>query len=145
MACNVDRQWSENRILGMPIATILRGYSLQMDVMRKILLHVKRAMHERNIHSPVTVFDGQYMAFLQRDDKGIPLTELGLRKDLYLSTKKKNKASLLQEILDVQIDSASGVIIGQQGVAVSSTALLRHVLSAHTPANDDEMPLDMIE
>ena len=98
---DTDRMYSDKSTTCVPIAYCLKGYSLNVSTMRKIVDIVRNKLKEEGVNVITESFDGQWanMAFIS--SKGSPLTELQFQRNIWSKLGRISKKNLIQHVDDI--------------------------------------------
>lgn len=98
---DTDRMFSDKLTTCVPVAYCLKGYSLNVSTMRKIVDIVQNKLKSEGVNVISESFDGQWanMAFMTKD--GSPLTELQFQKYIWSKLGRISKKNLLQHVDDI--------------------------------------------
>ena len=96
LACDLDRIWSKNPFRWAPINWFPKGYSLNVNIMRKFLISVQNDYYQRGVHAPAICFDGQWHNLSVRSEESKPLTLLQLQKDVWKEATDMQKSGIVK-------------------------------------------------
>ena len=103
MISDLDREYNPENYHAVPIAYALKGYSLPIDVLRKMIEHVLIECQRKGLYTPVCSFDGQWCRMAVRDRYNRPLTILQLQKDTYSEVRNLSKGGLINLLSEMNV------------------------------------------
>ena len=103
MIADLDRLQTSDLPQAVPIAYALKGYSMSVELMRRMLYDVLEACANRGLYTPIVSFDGQWSTLAMRSTTGKPLTILQLQKDVWRESKATNKSAILKHIFELNV------------------------------------------
>lgn len=80
---DTDRLWESEIAHGMSIGYVLRGWSLSVNVMRKVAVCFQQVCHDEGLHIPCEPFDGEWARLMTTSYEGNPQTLLQLQKNVW--------------------------------------------------------------
>ena len=83
----------------LSLAFALKGSSLSIEVMRKLVNDLCDNCTEHDIDVLCEVYDGQFLQLILKDDNAQPKTKMQLSKDILVQCKKKSKRNLIKYLL----------------------------------------------
>ena len=122
---DLDRLWKPEEPHAVPILYFYRGYSLSMEIIRKITDYCKDICHNKGIDVVATASDGEFIQLMNKDKNGNPLTLYELSKKLWSSVCKFQKSEIVMILKGLNkffsYEKRSGVLILTNGKGVSGT------------------------
>ncbi|MES9972477.1 MAG: hypothetical protein ABW092_20780 [Candidatus Thiodiazotropha sp.] len=103
MISDLDREYNPEQYHAVPIAYALKGYSLPIDILRKMIEHVLLECQQKDLYTPVCCFDGQWCRMAVRDRNNKPLTILQLQKDTYSEVRNMSKGVLINTLCEMNV------------------------------------------
>ena len=103
MISDLDREYNPEHYHAVPIAYALKGYSLPIDILRKMIEHVLVECQGKGLYTPVCSFDGQWCKMAVRDRYNEPLTILQLQKDTYSEVRNLSKGVLMNLLCEMNV------------------------------------------
>ena len=103
---DLDRLQISDIPQAVPIAYALKGYSMSVELMRRMLYDVLEACANRGLYTPIVSFDGQWSTLAMRSTTGKPLTILQhvqMQKDVWRESKATNKSAILKHIFKLNV------------------------------------------
>ncbi|XP_071139869.1 uncharacterized protein [Mytilus edulis] len=100
---DIDRMSTRNETAhyAVPIQYALPGYSLTMDIVRKLLIKAVGECKSRDLRVKAVAFDGQFLELAVEDDKGRPLTVLRFMKFFWEKVQKIDRATKISTLLNL--------------------------------------------
>ena len=95
---DIYRHYKPEKVHALPVSYALKGYSLSVEVFRKMHTQVLKYLHDHSMYVPVSSYDGQWASLAVKNDTGEPLTVLQLQKHVFRSVMKLQKSAVLTEI-----------------------------------------------
>ena len=87
----------------LPVAYGLKGHTLTMSVMRKMIEDVRNQCQDYNIGVRCECYDGQFLNLIKFDENGQPLTRLTFLQKMYQDLTKWSKEKCINFILNEAI------------------------------------------
>ena len=126
----------------IPVAYGMRGHSLSMDTMRKMVNDIRNEMQKRNTSVLCEVYDGQFHKLNVRSEKGEPLTRIQLMLDHFNDVMHNNdRQDLLSKIMPYsEVDKDDVEVISNMEFPINGILQLNSViLSFSTTVNEDDV------
>ena len=101
LLADLDRLWKPEEPHAVPIMYFFRGYSLSMDIMRKLLDSCKEACERHNLDIRVCSSDGEFVNLMVKDKNGKPRTLNQLSKDLWAEANSMKKNEIIEKFVDM--------------------------------------------
>lgn len=95
LLADLDRLWKPEEPHAIPVTYFFRGYSLSMDVTRKITQDCKQRCKSQGLDIVVLAADGEFNQLMVRGNNGNPLTQHQLSKDIWSEVSKLSKQNIL--------------------------------------------------
>ena len=95
----------------LPIAYGLKGHTLTMSVMRKMIEDVRNQCQEYNIGVRCECYDGQFLNLIKFDENGQPLTRLSFMQKMYNDLTKWSKEQCINFILHEAIPNGIPIVL----------------------------------
>lgn len=96
-----DREKSQYGIDHIPIAYAMKGYSLKVEIMRKLIEDVRNKCKDEGIDILTEVSDGQWFKIISQDINGQPLTRLQYQKKIWNDVMKMKKKDMIQYLIKI--------------------------------------------
>ena len=96
-----DREKSQYGIDHIPIAYGMKGYSLKVETMRKLIEDVRNKCKDEGINILTGVSDGQWFKIVSQDINGNPLTRLQYQKCIWNDVMKMKKKDMIQYLINI--------------------------------------------
>ena len=103
LAVNSSRISTKGTPCHLPIAYGLKGHTLTMSVMRKMIEDVRNQYQEYNIGVRCECYDGQFLNLIKFDENDQPLTQLTFLQKMYNDLTKWSKEQCISFILNEAI------------------------------------------
>ncbi|XP_045178040.2 uncharacterized protein LOC123538138 [Mercenaria mercenaria] len=100
LLADLDRFWKNEQPHAIPVLYFYRGYSLSMDITRKITETCKTACRSNGLDVIVSAADGEFTPLIVRGRDGNPLTQHQLAKDVWKETGKMTKLDMIKDFLN---------------------------------------------
>ena len=95
LLANLDRLWKPEEPHAVPVLFFFRGYSLSMDIARKILEFWKNACEKQGLDVVASSSDGKFLPLMVRGRNGNPLTLHQLSKSVWMEACKLQKSEIV--------------------------------------------------
>ena len=95
LLADLDRLWKMEEPHAVPVSFFFRGYSLSMEVMRRITKECKQRCQSKGLDVVVCAADGEFSQLMVRGNSGNPLTQYQLSKDVWNEVCKLTKLEIV--------------------------------------------------
>ena len=94
---DLDRNRSLEKPHAVPIGYALKGYTLPVTIVRKMLLHTLQSVNEC-VYCPISCFDEQWFPVVSRSADDKPLTLIQVQKDCLKEAKSMSKPAIISAV-----------------------------------------------
>ena len=141
MVSDFYRIYKTEQVHALPVAYVLKGFSLTSEIFRKMHLDMLQMLHENSIYTPVSAADGQWAQLSVKDSNGYPLTMLQLQKEVSQEARKIQKSVLQGRVENILKEAPGGTTLFEgvdKGIksTMDSGKLLFHI----GPLNNETLP-----